>query len=99
MPSIVIECEEFIMWIDDWLEFLPYMEINDIVKNKLIMISRFLETFVVESTEEEEYSNEEYMRMVASSTSGFNGYGTMGQIPYQYPTYNNGYSTGNVYPH
>ena len=99
MPSIVIECEEFIMWIDDWLEFLPYMEINDIIKNKLIMISRFLETFVVESTEEEEYSNEEYMRMVASSTSGFNSYGTMGQIPYQYPTYNNGYGTGNVYPH
>ena len=69
--SIIIEQEEFQLWIEDWYRMLITYNITSWEKKRLLnAVARLMEQYV-EQTFDEEYSNQDIKNLYGNAASGF----------------------------
>lgn len=70
--SIALENEDFVMWLDDWFHYLCNSDISYEAKQLLNNIAIMLDTYVTQTINEDEYTEQDYTNLYSTAASGFN---------------------------
>ena len=69
--SIAFENEDFISWIDDWFTILTESDIPFEIKEQLKTIGQFLDIYVTQNINEDDYTDQDYKELYGSSAENF----------------------------